>query len=503
MENKVTSEELGSVLKSYGFNLPIVDVVETPVSLTFELQIDANFRLKTLQFRLKDLSLALGRDFRVIAPYKKGHIGLEFSIKTPVLEFGSFLKQMDKEAPLSIPIGLSADGTCQSLDLTKAPHLLVAGSTGSGKSTFLGATIESLRRRNTPKDLRLILVDVKSLDFTAYSGDAFTYNPCQLNAIHDVITKAADAKKVFKTLVADMGNRLELLKKAGVKNIEDYNKKGNKIPYLVVIVDEFAELCSGEEKDEILDNIQRLSQLSRAAGIHIILATQKPTAAIVSTAIKVNFPCRIAFRLPARRDYMTVLDVCPPLMSYEPAGSAWVRIPEKGDIFHVQSPLSPDTIGLQEPQKNDAYAAISAYAEFKPSSGITEEWAWFIKQIFSENSRLFVFRNLVDAASGAYFLSSERDSSYFGFDSSQFEFVMEKSVKLGFAEKMPQGNYRLDIAKFLEYANSNIDSLLKWEETNSPAGFNPGEGWYEEMRRVREDRMGAEDARASDLSEEA
>ena len=204
-----------------------------------------------------------------------------------------------KEFKLPIVLGKGISGLPIVADLTTMPHLLVAGTTGSGKSVCINSIILSLLYRHTPKTCNLILIDPKMLELSTYEGIPHLLCP--------VITEAKKATAALGWIVREMENRYKLMTSLGVKNIDGYNVKNQKLmPYIVVVVDEMSDLMLIAGK-EIENYIQKLSQMARAAGIHIIMATQRPSVDVITGTIKANFPTRISFQVSSKIDSRTIL----------------------------------------------------------------------------------------------------------------------------------------------------------------------------------------------------
>ena len=199
---------------------------------------------------------------------------------------------------LPISLGVKIDGTPVFADLAKMPHLLVAGATGSGKSVGLNAFIISLIKRKKPNELKFVMIDPKRIEFSVYNNQKYMYMP--------VITDNADASEALQLLVDEMNKRYELFEKSLTKNIEEYNEKEGNMQYIVAVVDEFSDLVLSDKTVE--KKIQILAQKARAAGIHLILATQRPSVDVVTGSIKANFPSRLAFKTASGVDSKTILD---------------------------------------------------------------------------------------------------------------------------------------------------------------------------------------------------
>ena len=204
-----------------------------------------------------------------------------------------------RDLKLPIALGKSISGTPIIGDLTSMPHLLIAGTTGSGKSVCVNTIITSLLYKLSPELCKLILIDPKMLELSAYEGIPHLLSP--------VITDAKKATSALGWTVKEMNNRYKLMSKVGVRNIDGYNEKHKlKMPYIVVVVDEMSDLMLVAGK-EIENYIQKLSQMARAAGIHIIMATQRPSVDVITGTIKANFPTRVSFQVSSKIDSRTIL----------------------------------------------------------------------------------------------------------------------------------------------------------------------------------------------------
>jgi S-DNA-T family DNA segregation ATPase FtsK/SpoIIIE len=196
-------------------------------------------------------------------------------------------------------LGKDIDGNPLVADLAKMPHLLVAGSTGSGKSVFINTAICSIVARNTPEQVQMVLVDPKQVELLPYQDLAHLAYP--------VATDADSARDALRFVVAEMDRRYRVLSEAGVRNIGEYHQGGGSMPYMVVVVDELADLMMVAKK-EVESSIVRITQLARAAGIHLIVATQRPSVDVITGLIKANMPSRIAFTVASTTDSRVILD---------------------------------------------------------------------------------------------------------------------------------------------------------------------------------------------------
>ncbi|MBN2895754.1 MAG: DNA translocase FtsK 4TM domain-containing protein [Campylobacterales bacterium] len=289
------------------------DVVRTyagPVVSTFEFKPAANIKVSKILGLQDDLAMALKAEtIRIQAPIPgKDVVGIEIpnhTVETIYLR-DIFESKLFKEAgsPLTIALGKDIVGKPFITDLKKLPHLLIAGTTGSGKSVGINAMILSLLYRNSPDQLRLLMIDPKMLEFSIYNDIPHLLTP--------VITKAKQAIVALNNMVHEMERRYAMMSDTRTKNIENYNEKAKKegfdpFPYIVVIIDELADLMMTSGKD-VEYSIARLAQMARASGIHLIVATQRPSVDVVTGLIKANLPSRISYKVGQRIDSKIILD---------------------------------------------------------------------------------------------------------------------------------------------------------------------------------------------------
>ena len=289
------------------------DVVRTyagPVVSTFEFKPAANVKVSKILNLQDDLAMALSAEtIRIQAPIPgKNVVGIEIPNETvDTIYLRELLDSKlfkDSSSPLTIALGKDIVGKPFITDLKKLPHLLIAGTTGSGKSVGINAMILSLLYKNSPDQLRLLMIDPKMLEFSIYNDIPHLLTP--------VITKPKQAIAALNNMVAEMERRYELMADSRTKNIENYNEKIKKIggeffPYIVVIIDELADLMMTSGKDVEI-SIARLAQKSRACGIHLIVATQRPSVDVVTGLIKANLPSRISYRVGQKIDSKIILD---------------------------------------------------------------------------------------------------------------------------------------------------------------------------------------------------
>ncbi len=295
--------DLTEVLKHYGVEGVVASETEGPLVKLIEFTPVAGTKLKNITANLDDIAREYGvSSMRVETLNENGNIGFEVPAReTQIIDFSSILKsEAFANAKGNIPICLGVDikGYPVFADLAKMPHLLIAGTTGSGKSVGLNTFILSLIKRKKPTEVKFVLVDPKRIEFSIYNNQKYLYCP--------VITETSDAAAVLNLLVEEMERRYNLLEENGVKNIGEYNEFIGLMPYIVCVIDEFADLIASTPKVE--QSVQRLAQKARAAGIHLILATQRPSVDVVTGVIKANFPTRLSYKVASSADSRTILD---------------------------------------------------------------------------------------------------------------------------------------------------------------------------------------------------
>ncbi|RCX12690.1 S-DNA-T family DNA segregation ATPase FtsK/SpoIIIE [Fontibacillus phaseoli] len=306
-----TARKLEATLESFGVRARVLEVVRGPAVTRYEIQPDIGVKVSRIVNLTDDIALALAaKDIRMEAPIPgKSAIGIEVpnnevSLVTmrEVMETPTFV---DAESKLSIAFGRDISGQTIVGNLAKMPHLLVAGATGSGKSVCINGIITSILYKAKPDEVKFMMVDPKMVELNVYNGIPHLLTP--------VVTDPRRASLALKKIVVEMEKRYELFSKSGARNIEGYNlmMKENPaavLPYIVVIVDELADLMMVAAND-VEDAIARLAQMARAAGIHLIIATQRPSVDVITGVIKANIPSRIAFGVSSQVDSRTILDM--------------------------------------------------------------------------------------------------------------------------------------------------------------------------------------------------
>ena len=324
-ELKANNDRIIEVLNSFGVQISSIKATVGPTITLYEITPAEGVRISKIKNLEDDIALSLAaRGIRIIAPIPgKGTIGIEVPNKKPqVVSMESILNTKTfKESKMRLPIALGKTITNEvfMVDLAKIPHLLVAGATGMGKSVGLNVIISSLLYKKHPNELKFVLIDPKKVEFSIYNKIADHFMAClPENDDEPIITDVTKVVRTLNSLCALMDHRYDMLKIAGAKNIVEYNEKfvnhkldltkGHQyMPYIVVIIDEFGDLIMTAGK-EIELPIARIAQLARAVGIHMVIATQRPTTKNITGKIKANFPGRIAFRVSQQIDSRTSLD---------------------------------------------------------------------------------------------------------------------------------------------------------------------------------------------------
>ena len=318
---EMSARRLEKKLSDFGVEGEVVEILPGPVITMYEYKPAPGVKISKVANLSDDLALTLrAQTIRIVAPIPgKAAIGIEIPNNQ---REGVYLKEILSSAAYKnskhrLPIALGKDitGAAVVTDLTKMPHLLVAGATGTGKSVSINTMIESLLFKVSPETVRLLMVDPKRIELSMYHDIP--------HLIHPVVTQAKDATKALRWAVEEMERRYMLLSDRGVRNIETYNRKIVKdtktvpadtsrgidktLPYIIVIIDELADLMMVSSK-QVEEAITRLAQMARAAGIHLIIATQRPSVNVLTGIIKANFPTRLSFQVSSKVDSRTILD---------------------------------------------------------------------------------------------------------------------------------------------------------------------------------------------------
>ncbi|UCG34579.1 MAG: DNA translocase FtsK, partial [Candidatus Omnitrophota bacterium] len=327
IETKESIEEniknLEDTLSDFGVEAKVVSVQKGPVVTMYELQPQAGVKIQRISVLSDDIALAMkSSSVRIVAPLPgRGTVGVEvpnekkqFVFLREVLEERAFVNSRSK---LTLVIGKDVSGNPVVADLKEMPHLLIAGATGSGKTVCVNSLISSILYKSKPDEVKLILIDPKMVELAPYAAIP--------HLLHPVICEAKKAFIALNWAVEEMERRYRALASEGARNIESYNARGGeKLPYIIIIVDELADLMV-VAKESVETAIQRLAQLSRAVGIHLVLATQRPSVDVITGIIKANFPARISFKVSSKVDSRTVLD-----------GNGADKLLGKGDLLFLK-----------------------------------------------------------------------------------------------------------------------------------------------------------------------
>jgi len=291
------------VLSHYGIKGQVVAINDGPLIRQIEFLPAVGTKIKNVDMVIDDIARELGyNSMRVETISGKASLGFEIpQDKFDIIDFKNILNDSSNVSGI-LPICLGVDilGKTIFADLAKMPHLLVGGTTGSGKSVGLNTFILSLIATKKPSEVKFVLIDPKRIEFSIYNNQQYMLCP--------VVTETAQAIATIAFLVEEMERRYCLLEQSVTKNIKDYNtKKGvKKLPYIVCVIDEFADLIASDKKVE--KDVQRLAQKARACGIHLILATQRPSVDVVTGVLKANFPTRLAYKVAGSSDSRTIID---------------------------------------------------------------------------------------------------------------------------------------------------------------------------------------------------
>ena len=340
-EQTANKNRIIQVLRSFGIEISSIKANVGPTVTLYEITPAEGVRISKIRNLEDDIALSLSAlGIRIIAPIPgKGTIGIEVPNASPkIVPMSSVLSSKKfQESTYELPIALGKTITNEvfMVDLAKAPHMLVAGATGQGKSVGLNAIVTSLLYKKHPSELKFVIIDPKKVEFAIYAPIEKHFLAKLPDAEDAIITDVTKVVQTLNSLCVEMDTRYDLLKKAGCRNIKEYNAKfinrqlnpanGHKfMPYIVIIIDEFGDLIMTAGKEVELP-ICRIAQLARAVGIHAIIATQRPTTNIITGTIKANFPARVAFRVASMMDSRTILD--------RPGAQQLIG---KGDMLYLQ-----------------------------------------------------------------------------------------------------------------------------------------------------------------------
>jgi len=386
-ELKLKARAIESKCDEFGVEGRVTQINPGPVVTTFEFKPEAGIKYSRIIGLTEDLCLALQAESILIERIPgKSTVGIEVPndkrqtiALREILEATEFANSPSK---LTLAMGRDLHGRIRVTDLSSMPHLLIAGSTGTGKSVFINSLMMSILYKATPEDVKLVLVDPKRLELSLYEGIPHLLAP--------VVTDPKVASNVLRNATREMENRLKLLAQRGVRNIDQYNRTFQKqqslslfdnaeesehkpLPYLIIVIDELADLMM-VDTNTVEESITRLAQMARAVGIHLILATQRPSVDVITGLIKANFPARISFRVASKVDSRTILDsngseslLGKGDMLYLPAGSARLHrihgplvtedeITEVCDFWRKQAPAKYNEQLLEAPKDEEEKA---------------------------------------------------------------------------------------------------------------------------------------------------
>ncbi len=326
-ELEANAELVRAKLAHFGVEIESVSVTPGPVITLYELVPASGVKISRIVSLADDLALALAaRGIRIIAPIPgKSAVGVEIPNRNPsIVSLRSVInasKFRESRAFLPLALGKGIAGDVVVDDLSKMPHLLIAGATGSGKSVGINTLMASILFRLHPSEVKFVIIDPKKIELTQYGKLKYHYLAMSPDIPREIVTTPEDSVGILKSVELEMERRYDRLAAAGVRSIQDYNERFKagrlrdsatvthaKIPYLVVVIDELADLMLTAAK-EVEEPIARLAQLARAVGIHLVLATQRPSVDVITGVIKANFPARMAFQVSSKIDSRTILDM--------------------------------------------------------------------------------------------------------------------------------------------------------------------------------------------------
>ncbi|WP_185872542.1 DNA translocase FtsK 4TM domain-containing protein [Blattabacterium cuenoti] len=313
-------EKLITIFKYYKIEIENIKITIGPTITLYELFPKVGVRVSTIKSLENEIALSVSAiGIRILGPLPgRGSIGIEIpnNIRTIVymtnIMYSKEMFEKSKNKELPIPLGKTVFNEIFMIDLAKMPHLLIAGSTGQGKSVGINIMIIFLLYHKSPKYIKFVFIDPKKVELSIYnkiSKSYFAFIPNYTTTRTPIITDITIATKALNSLCKEMDNRYFLMEKYNVRNIQEYNQnKKLPLPYIILIIDEFADLSLSFKRKEIEIYITRLTQLARAVGIHLIIATQRPSVDVITGLIKSNFTARIAFRVSSKIDSRTILD---------------------------------------------------------------------------------------------------------------------------------------------------------------------------------------------------
>ena len=382
------AHNLEARLRDFGVRGRVIEINPGPVITRYELEPATGVKVSQFTSLADDLALVLrAKRIRIVAPIPgKAAIGIEIPNPRPATVYLREIvdsEQFDNShSVLTMGIGKTISGDIFVGDLATMPHLLIGGSTGSGKSVCLNTIIASILFKAHPSQVQFIMIDPKRLELTTY-GRLKDYHLTYLEGLNEfVVTNATNAIAVLRSLEVEMERRYQVLNQAGVKNIEEFNRKFDsgqlrssaemsyrRLEYLVLIVDELADLMLSAAR-EVEEPIARLTQMSRAVGIHLIVATQRPSVDVITGVIKANFPARIAFQVASKVDSRTILDM-----------NGAEKLLGRGDMLFLP-PASPEPIRLHNAfiSTDEILRVVDHIQKQPPSSPKFTLPAWYEEQ---------------------------------------------------------------------------------------------------------------------------
>ena len=328
-------QDLTEILSHYGIKGQQTGVNVGPLVKQIEFLPEAGTKIKNISAALPDIAREMGVSSLRVEPIAGTQkLGFEIAAdKMEIVDFSGVVASDEfkkQKGALPLYLGVDIAGKPVFADLAKMPHLLIGGTTGSGKSVALNCFILSLMSIKKPSELKFVLIDPKRIEFSVYNNQSYLLGP--------VVTDNKQAASVLQYLVGEMERRYTLFEETMVRNIGEYNDKGEFLPYIVCVIDEFADLIAADKSVD--DHVQRLAQKARAAGIHLILATQRPSVDVVTGVLKANFPTRMAFKVASQFDSRTILDM-PGAENLLGRGDA-LFLPQNGEIKRVHGAYVPD-----------------------------------------------------------------------------------------------------------------------------------------------------------------
>lgn len=393
---ELRKKKITETLKSFGIDAEIVDIKSGPSVTQYSLRAESGVKVSKISGLHNDLALALASptgSVRIEAPIPgKSLIGIEVPNNNRTLvNFKSLITSEPMKAlkqKLGIILGVDVGGRVHVYDVGKMPHMLIAGTTGSGKSVFIHNAIFSMLFRATPQEIKFILIDPKRVELTHYQGIPHLLTP--------VITEMDKAASAFKWAVTEMERRYKLFESAKARNIESYNEKSGfqALPYIVIIVDELAEIMvydpAGVEK-----SIIRIAQLARATGLHLMLAVQRPSTNIITGLIKANIPCRIAFNVASQIDSRVIIDQ-PGAEKLLGKGDMLFIPPDVSKPFRLQGSFVSDkeisnlvnylkNQGIQPDYKDEVVEMVDS-----PRRAVSSSWGEDVDELFDEAVQIVV-----------------------------------------------------------------------------------------------------------------